>query len=227
MTENEPWKYIQGREGDYPEVYILYSDGNRIKVEANKEERKVRIYIETMQGEIIQSSIANGVITEEKDILENEVANLDEEFRHLSREISSLPDGKILRLIGGHYGVLTEFLGSVSTTSGEDAVLLIAILKRIINLPFKLLGAIKRWISTILERPTVWDIIDVGVVSGMGYLGYLQNFNVAFGSFILMAGALFSGYVDWLFRRKDPYVLKVILMLIPAMYILRLGLIIQ
>jgi hypothetical protein len=68
------------------------------------------------------------------------------------------------------------------------------------------------------------DIVDAAVVVGGGYLTYLWNFDFALSGFVVMTGAVLTGYIDWFIRRKNPYVLKVLVTFLPASYFLLAGL---
>ncbi|MES0490926.1 MAG: hypothetical protein ABUK01_13095 [Leptospirales bacterium] len=221
------WKYIKGRDGEFPEVYILYTDGNRIKVEANKDRKKVRLYVESANGNIVQSSIINGIVIEEKDMLGNLETSIGDEFCFLSNELSSIPDTKILRLIDGKYGILTEFLGKITRQKNQDVQTIKRIFQGIVSFPGKVYQRFIHFLEDLFEKPSAWDILDFCVVASLGYLAYIQNFNYFFGGVIAVAGALLSGYTDWLWRKKDPYLLKLFMILIPAVYVVRYGLIYQ
>jgi len=221
------WKYIKGRDGEFPEVYILYTDGNRIKVEANKDHKKVRLYVESVNGNIVQSSIINGIVMEEKDMLGNLQTSISDEFSFLSKELSSIPDTKILRMIGGKYGILTEFLGKITRHTSQDIQTINQVLQKIAAFPGKIYQRVIRFFKDLFEKPSLWDLIDLCIVVSLGYLAYMQNFNYFFGGSIAVAGALLSGYTDWFLRKRDPYLLKLFVILIPAVYIVRYGLIYQ
>lgn len=217
------WKHIVDRGGDYPEAYLLTEEECKVKVEVNREKKTVLMLVETIHGEAFQSSITNGVVLEERELPLNEKGDYREEFEAYSQLISSLPDHKVLRIIGKNYGVMTEFLDKVVKTAGEDVQLIKEYLRALGALPEKIAKKIVSYLRLFLEKPNVWDLFDLGVVAGAGYLSYLWNFNYLIGGLTLMSGALASGYADILLRQKSPYLIKVVVIFIPALFMALSG----
>ncbi len=217
------WKHIADRGGDYPEAFLLNVDEGKIKIEVNRDKKAVSILVETPQGEAYQSTITNGVVLEECELPGRTAGDFRLEFEAYSGLISSLPDHKVLRIVGSNYGVMSEFIGKVVKTAGEDVLLIKSYLRALSRLPARCLARLKRSLRVFLERPGIWDIFDISVVLGAGYLSYLWNFSYLFGGFMLMGGAVASGYADLLLRRKAPYVIKVVGIFFPALFIAVTG----
>jgi hypothetical protein len=220
----EKWTYLDERDGDFPEAWVLNFSRNKLKVEVNREKKQVRIYAETDGGDRIESSITNGIVIEERDLNTGTKANLIEEFTNLGKYLSAIPDSKLVRLIGGNYGVISEFIQFVGQHANKDMMILKAMGLSIILIPVKILAAFLDWSKDIVSKPRMTDIVDAAVVVGGGYLTYLWNFDFALSGFVVMTGAVLTGYIDWFIRRKNPYVLKVLVTFLPASYFLLAGL---
>jgi hypothetical protein len=220
----DKWKYIDGREGDFPEAYLLNADDHKIKVEVNRAKKCVKIFAETADGEIIESSITNGVVLDEKNCRTGRKEDLLDEFSAIGKYIGSLPDGKVIRLIGGNYGVLSEFIGRAAQYASEDIKLIKRFFRFLVALPSLIFSESISLLKYVADQPRISDVVDTGIVVTGGYLAYLKNYNYIDGGFVLIVGALASGYFDWLVRKRDPYILKVLLISIPAFYAVTVGL---
>ncbi|MDH4261772.1 MAG: hypothetical protein OEV78_01870 [Spirochaetia bacterium] len=223
INMQEKWKYIDEREGDFPEAYLLNEDGHKIKVEVNREKKQIKIFAETKDGEIIESSITNGVVLDEKNCRSGRKEDLIEEFTAIGKYIGSIPDGKVIRLIGGNYGVLSEFIGRASQYVNEDIKILKRLFQLAISLPALIFFKSILFLKYVADQPRISDIVDAGIIITGGYLTYLVNFNYVAGGFALIVGALASGYLDWLVRKREPYILKVLIISIPAFYAITIG----
>ncbi len=220
------WTYIRGRESDFPELYMLNSPlGDRIKVEVNRLRKQVRITADTRLGNNIQSIISNGVIIKEKDLTTNKYLNLDEYFSDLSLEISSLPDNEVLGIIGGNYDILTEFLGQVkyddrkTTEESHWQLLKNYFLRR----PRIIYQTLVDYLRSFFARPSLWDIVDSAALGGLAWSVYQLNFNLFLTGFVTCLAALTTGVFDWLFRRRDPYIIKILLFMVPGVLAIYLG----
>ena len=223
------WKHIKHREGEYPELFVLHSElGDRIKVEFNRHRRLIRMSADTRLGNHIQSVISSGVIIREKDLNTGKSLNLDDHFNDLQMELSSLPDSEVLRAIGGNYGILTEFIGTVENTTISESRHskwgnIPELYEFAVAVPRRIVRSIYSGIRSIWEWPTLWDLIDIGAVMGLSYYIFQQNFNFALAGITTIVGAISSGMVDWAFRRRDPYNVKIILMFIPGILATYIG----
>jgi|GEM_PF-1494814 len=219
----DQWKYISDRDGDFPEAYLVNADGNKIKVEVNRLRKQVKIFVETVDGETLESSITNGIVLDEKNCKTGRKEDLIEEFTALGKYLSSIPDGKVIRLIGGNYGVLTEFLGRAAQFANEDIRLIKRLLMSLLALPVMIFAGLLSLFKDLVEQPRISDLADALVIVAGAYLTYLVNYNYIFGGIALIVGALASGYVDWLVRKRQPYILKVLIISVPALYAISLG----
>lgn len=220
----EKWKYIGDREGDFPEAYILNMDGHKFKVELNRSKKQVKIFVDTNDGEILESSITNGVVLEEINCRSGHKENLIDEFTSLGKYLSAIPDSKVIRLIGGNYGVFSDFITRSSNHINEDIRILKRLYRFFLGLPGLLIVTLIYWLKDLADRPRISDVVDAAIVVSGSYLVYLYNFNYILGGLALFLGSLATGYLDWLVRKREPYVLKIILISIPALYFMNLGL---
>jgi len=226
MSESR-WNYVPDRTEEFPEAYFYSHEGTKIRIEVNREKRGLKLYAELPSGEAVESQITNGIVLEERVMIERTGEHPYDTLKGLSRIISSLPDQKVIRLIGGNYGVMTEFLGAITRYSNQDVQLLKRMFHSIINFPSLIGEKLKGFFFDVLEKPAVHDLVDTAVVAGSGYYVYQLNFNFLTGGAVAMAGALLSGYYDWFVRKKDPYVLKLVLIFVPAYFAVRYGLVYQ
>ncbi|MDH5720044.1 MAG: hypothetical protein OEZ13_05400 [Spirochaetia bacterium] len=223
------WKYIKGRGGDYPELYFLDSQKKeQIQIEVNRIKGLVKIFIDTLEGEdSFYCVISNGVIIRERDFKTGKNRNLEKEFAQRHIEISSLPDNEVLRVIGGNYGILTQFLGKAERKIQPDLDELNNFFQKILSHPKKLLTTILNIFNFLykscLERPKLSDVLDAALAVSLGFAIYNINFNFLHTSLAAFSCSLFSGYADWLFRKKEPYLLKIILITVPSFVLFYLG----
>jgi len=218
------WKYIGDREGEFSEAFQLNKDGNKIKVEVNRSKKHVKIYLETKDGAALESSITNGIVLGEKNCHTGRKENLLDDFTAIGRLLAGIPDSKVIRLIGENYGVLSAYTFRTSRYINEDIKLLKRFIKYLAGLPLLIGGGIFLFLKDLADQPKISDVIDAGIVVMGGYLTYLINYNFVFGGLALVVGALASGYFDWLVRKREPYILKVVLIIIPAFYVINMGL---
>jgi len=220
----DKWKYIGERDGDFPEMYLLNEDGHKIKVELNRVNKQVKIFAETSDGEVLESSITNGVVLDEKNCRTGRKEDLIDEFTALGKYLSAIPDGKVIRLIGGNYGVLSEFIGRSSRYASEDIKLIKRFIRYLIALPATLFSGFIFWLKDLADQPRISDLMDAAIIVTGGYFTYLINYNYVYGGLALIVGALASGYLDWLVRKREPYIFKVLVLFVPALYFMSIGL---
>ena len=227
------WTYIKSPNPDFPELYLLKTNtGESLRVEQNKFGSLVRLQLDG-KNKSVQSVISNGVILREKDLISGRNISLNEAFSNLKTEISSLPKTSILRAIGGNYGIMTEFLGTakvvqdknhIKIDSWSDVVKLFNRYRnKIQKLPQKWRKEIKRSWQNKSFLPSLWDLFDISLFIAAGYGVYLLNFNLLQAGFITTCGAFFSGFADFLWRKKNIYATKIIILLVPGSYLLYLG----
>ena len=175
-------------------------------------------------GDVLESFITNGVVLEEHDLKESRVSDLSEEFTEVGHIISTLPDPKVLRIIGSNYGVVSEFIGKVTQAANEDVQLLKSILLKIAALPSLITQKLQSWLKIFWDKPRFWDFVDTSLALAAAWYLYQFNYSYLAAGFTLAAAALASGYADWILRDRAPYALKVVGLSAPGFYIISIAL---
>lgn len=224
------WRYVKSAGSRYPEIFILRTDANdKIMVEVNRSRAMVKISLDRNDRRSFESHIASGDILRETDLISGSNSDLHDIFAEFSHEISSLPNSEVLRMIGGNYDVMTRFLGTeeIATENNNgkprDLVLIGRIIKRIGSLPFRITNGIKNFFISIIDWPRWWDFVDLGMIGALSWSVYQLNFNYMQTGIFACSGALGSGFIDWLMRRKDPYILKILFLFVPGILFAFMG----
>ena len=105
----------------------------------------MRLEIKTLRGEHYESIIKHGVVLREKDLKTGSFSDLDDVISIYRKDFSSLPDTPLLALIGGNYGILTEFLGTAERIVINPG----GVRKRLLNSLRRLLPGLRN----LLRRP--------------------------------------------------------------------------
>jgi hypothetical protein len=127
------WQNMKNPAWDYPELYSTVTvHYDQVKVEANRATGQVRLEVKTLRGEHYESIIKHGVVLREKDLKSGALVDLTDILSIYRKDFSSLPDTPLLALIGGNYGIMTEFLGTAERIIVHDRNLF-ARLKRFIK----------------------------------------------------------------------------------------------
>lgn len=229
------WKHISGLASDFPERFLLEQKKDRIQVDVNRNLGRVQITCKDNKNTTCQSVISNGVVLREKEIEKNtnnplDHLSIEEQIRRHSVALSSLPDENILKLIGGNYNVLVNFLGTVQSRrrikkffsvwgDGSWQDLRDIFLERLQTWKASL-GQLFRW-------PSVSDLADFLFSLAVGFLTYQINFSFLLCGISMASASLLTGYIDWLLRHKQPYLLKVVFLFFPALYVSYRGFLLQ
>ncbi len=210
MPERFHWRYFKGRIGDFPELYLLEKKDATIHVEVNRKRGLVRLEVETPDKHI-QSVISHGVILRERDLRLQRGRSLEKDFEEFARDISSLPDSSVLKLIGGNYGILAEFTGKVIVYKPYEEKE--PFLKRIKNQIKGFSQDIKSFFislpKALFTRPSWKDLVEIGAGIGTSYFIYQWNFNFLLTGVFLLFYSLLTGFFDILIRKKEPFLMKV------------------
>jgi len=226
------WLYSKTQNQEFPEEYSIVTPKNdRIKIEVNKFRSIVNIKLKTENNDLLQSTIHNGMIIREKDLITQKPRNLDKDFRKVHWEVSTLPDDRVLRIIAGNYGVYTRTMASLEVKD-QNKIQSLLNLKSVLKTKFiDKIKSIRKWvinfIKNIFHFPKYYDIIDFMIFGGLAYAIYSINFNLFIAGLIAAIGALISGYSDLLFRKKEPYILKIIFLFFPGIFAVYVGFMFQ
>ncbi|MCS6984255.1 MAG: hypothetical protein NZM25_03880 [Leptospiraceae bacterium] len=210
------WGYLKEPNKDYSESYHLRTiQGDTLRVEVNRPAGLVRITLTTYDGQRFQSTMSHGVILREMNLSQNLPQDLEEIFSRYRFELSSLPDNQVLRLIGGNYGVLSQFLGKrrdVYEILPSGPVTWQEWLK---SLKEKFRGYIKEKLrlarALFFYPPQTSDVWDALLLTLAGGYAYQINYSYLDGGFFLAAASLLNGLVDYFLKKRSPYLPKVIL----------------
>lgn len=207
------WANVKNPAWDYPEVYTTMTmHYDQIKVEANRATGQVRLEVKTLRGEHYESIIKQGVVLREKDLKTGALTDLSDHISIYRKDFSSLPDTPLLELIGGNYGILTEFLGTAERIVVNEGGAGRRFLKIIRNfLP---------WLKSVFRRSwgdfryytqsmRVADLIDMALIGGAAYAAFTYNFDYLNAGFTLCAMAALTGLFDWLIRKREPWLMKI------------------
>ena len=207
LNMNYHWKHERFLGFEFPEQYRLeVGENHLIEIKGNPFKGKTKIKITTPQGNCNESTISNGVVINEIDANTNRSKYLENFFASYSREISSLPDNTLLKLIGENYGVLTNFLDKHDINDDNKK----SDLNILLRIPRKLFYILKDYFQIIFRRPQFSDVIDTFVIALIGFGAYYQNFSYFLSGISTAGAAMFTGYFDWLIRKRPPYLIKII-----------------
>ncbi|MCB1199182.1 MAG: hypothetical protein KDK41_00950 [Leptospiraceae bacterium] len=224
------WKYIKAENLELPEIYFLKNQtGDRIRVETNRLSGMVKIRVEKNDSSLIEATIRNGVLLRELDLSAKAPKDLSDDFQRYRLDLSSLPDTGILRLIGGNYGIMTEFLGSAEKKAfGPESEVVVKkirdLVRKIIGLPFRFLRFLR---DGVLQKPRFSDLLDISFVMGLAAGVYSINFNAVQSGFLIAVGAFAGVMLDILVRRNDVLLSKFLILGITGVYGLHYGFIYQ
>lgn len=221
-------QFIANTKQEYPEIFLLRTlRGDELKVEVNRAQGLVRITVKEHTGQKWQSVISNGVVLREKDLVLNQNVHLDSILSRYRFDLSSLPDNQVLRLIGGNYGVLTEFLGrgkhinkiNLSAVQSRKEWLRSLYSNSILKIKQKFLQLYRVFIS-----PPQWsDIPDIILAGFFTSYAFQLNYSFLESGFFLCLAALLSGIGDYFLKKRSPYLPKVTILFLVGSFALGLG----
>jgi len=220
------WRYIHHRPGPYPELYLYQNENSEwLKVEINRLQRVVKLQYDG--AESFFSVIKNRHIIREKNLQTGESEDLDEKFRKMRMTISSLPDNEVLEIIGGSYGVLTEFLGKATRREKKNFSSLWDLWKRWLGRVHSFFRVTRKTFQSLFYKPAWYDFLDMGVISVGIWFIFSMNYDILSASFFGIFSAIFTGFVDLILRRRDPYLIKIMIFILPGGYFWYLGYVFQ
>ncbi len=207
------WQNMKNPAWDYPELYSTVTvHYDQIKVEASRAAGQVRLEVKTLRGEHYESIIKHGVVLREKDLKTGALVDLTDILSIYRKDFSSLPDTPLLALIGGNYGIQTEFLGTAERIVVRDRTLFARLMRLIRGIGPWMRSLMRRSLSnfsyyTAAARPA--DFIDMAIIGTATYAAFTYNFDYLSAGFTLCTMAILTGLVDWLIRKREPWLMKI------------------
>lgn len=215
------WEAGSSKIEGYNRFYELETDqGDQIRVDFNMRRSMVRLAVTVAREKHRQyiAVIKSGTILQEKDFLSRRSLDLHTKISPLRRYFDFLPDGNILRALGGAYGLPTH------TTAHPRLAHPILTARRALRVEgarfSRFLNAIRsRRGRTFRER--VRDRLASELFFSLPVLGaaagyYLHAFNMAGLALVLGALGLVSGAFEWIVLRKDPFLPRVTALVLAA-----------
>ena len=234
MAEREPvtasfdpelfylWKVQPSkREGYYRSYSMATPEGDHLEVDYNHGRSMVHILltVEEEHGRQYVAVIKSGTILRERDATSSRPADLSRRMQHFVHLFGFLRDEGLLRAIGGTYGIpmaptLTDaprFL-SRSLPSLRPPGFWVQ-LRRLLAKRRAQERLPRRWHERALRRlpAEVGDGCVGGLLVGGAFLGWLNLTELAG---YLGFWAVLSGALDWLIRGRDPFLPKVVALLV-------------
>ncbi len=197
--------------------------GDELQVDFNFHENLVRLglTISFEKGRNYTTTIKNGTIIRERDVLNGVNTSLKKKFIPFKEIFSAIPDEDILETIGGVYDInKTPMLkyenedseNQISTSKSIETVKIKPTLKEKLNSLYKNLKL------RILD-----DIYDTLLGVSLCTAIYLHFFDMVVLGFALGFMGVFFGVLDWMFRNRNPMFIKVISFLFSGGYYFYLG----
>lgn len=207
------WQNMKNPAWDYPEIYSTVTiHYDQIKVEANRSLGQVRLEVKTLRGEHYESIIRHGVVLREKNLKTGALADLSNILSVYRRDFSSLPDTPILSLIGGNYGIMTEFLGTAERIVVNER----SFTQKLLRLLHGILPALRKWyhrargnLGYYLHSVSKADFLDMALIGSSAYAAFGYNFDYLSAGFTLCVVAMLTGLVDWVVRKREPWLAKI------------------
>ncbi len=220
-TLGKYWEAGSSKIEGYHRFYELETDqGDQIRVDFNMRRSMVRLAVTVAREKHRQyiSVIKSGTILQEKDFLSRRSLDLHSKISPLRRYFDFLPDGNILRAMGGAYGLPTQ------TTAHPRLAHPILTARRALRAKGARFG---RFLDAVRGRRAqsfgerVKERIASELFFSLPVLGaaagyYVHAFNLAGLALVLGILGLFSGAFEWLVLRKDPFLPRVTALVLAA-----------
>ena len=217
----QKWKYKQYLGLDLPEHYSLrLQKDHHIEVKAHSLKGIVKIRITNPERNVFESTISNGVVIDERDVKANKSRFLESFFRSYRKELNSLPDQLVLKIIGGNYSVLADLSEEIQRKKQPKAFKISDFFHRIYA---KILRGITGYFKAIIQKPKFCDVFDVFLAILAGSLTYYQNFDYLASGALTAGTAVFSGYYDWMVRKRHPFLVKILVLFVAGSYLVYIG----
>lgn len=218
------WRVSPSRiAGYYRNYYAITPEGDEISVDFNFPRQMVRISLkrEEERGREYVAVIKSGTILQEKDLAGRRALDLTSRIYPLRKYFALLHDATLLKAIGGIYNIPTQPLHLVQNDGRysyadrfpmvRDQNLLQWIRDHLARKRELENREAPAYIRLIRRLPDELLDISLGMLL---IIAYLQNY-LSLTELAGFAGfwGIFSGAMDWVWRQRDPFLPKVVLML--------------
>ncbi len=220
------WKTRQSQQEGFTRTYYTETpEGDELEVDFSFARRMVRICLRSASenGREYVSLIKGGTILQEREVAGKRSVDLTSRLSRFAQYFAFLPEAPVLEAIGGCYGLPEEPLFPAGRDRGGRGSDVLPITTR-----FSLLELIREylakkrdrarkeryapWYSRLLRRMPA-ELTDLSVGLWL-YWAYLQNmFGVTELAGYLGALGVFAGATDWLWRQRDPFLPKVMILM--------------
>lgn len=222
------WRARPSRREGFNKTYSgKFADGSAIEIDYNFAREMVRIeYSPADEAERIYIAvIKHGVVLRERDFATNRVVDMQRRIRPLARYFQYFPDNHVLRSLGGVYGLPTESLAPVASSTRElfrhpfrrnaEGQAFRSSVRGYFDRKRATERAKRSWLQRFRRRLPA-DLFDLGL-SALPLWMFFQR-GASPEGFALMLGTLgfATGAVDMLWRQRNPLVSKLLFYLLPA-----------
>lgn len=217
------WRATPSNQEGYHRAYSTESpEGDLLEVDFNFGRRMARISLKVAQenGREYVAVIKSGTIIQEREVAGKRSLDLTSRIGKFDRYFAHFPEASVLETIGGAYGLPTQPEAPEAGQKGspeERGIYRIYPFER----QFRPIRALKRHLRKKREREQnrgpiasfinrlPGDCFDLAI-GALLYYAFLQNWlNLTELAGYLGVLAVTSGAVDWLWRQRDPMLLKV------------------
>ena len=204
--------------GYHRTLYLTTEKGDYLRVDYNIKERRVRLYIEDSDegGNPYYSVIVAGKIVVERNATTGRVAQLFDKISKRSDIFSTITNNEVLKIINRNYGIA----GSVLEAEKDDKEILKkeADRKREIELTKRKYFSDESYSPYIVKteekkssKIDFIDFVDLFIGSLICILLYIYSHNYIIVGMLSAFIGILTGFLDIFYRKRLPYLLKVIL----------------
>ncbi|AXX16302.1 MULTISPECIES: hypothetical protein [Leptospira] len=228
------WKKETPAARGYTKSYSATTpSGDILEADFNFHEKKIRLTLEIAgeNGKIYVVTVKNGEVIQEKDLSSGRMVPIYAKLAPFQEIFSCLPDPDLLKTLGGLYGISKQPLGNIEerverpweTSTRYDHIFGINREKSFWQRIFSRDREYKEpWSVRVKKR--FWsefrDLV-LGTFSGLGiYYAYTDFYVLGFA--LAVFGLLFGG-LDWMLRKRNPLLVKVLLFMSLGSYFYYVG----
>ncbi len=226
------WQHIPSDTDNIRQNYkFKEQDGTSILVSYEPGKGMAVIHLHTPDHAIYKSIICRGTIISETNVHENKSQDLEPILKKYAKILSALPNNDILNTINGNYGILSSLTGSYLSPSDFQESLLLHLqqnIYKIITFPTRslkyLTSLVQVFFTQKIQRYDITDLIT-NICIFFGF--YRINFDFMQAGVLSIVSTLLTAYYDIFYRRKIPYIPKLMLLCTLNIVSIHLALVFQ